>query len=294
MIDELRSMAVFATVVRERSFRAAGVHLGLSPSVVSHHVAQLEKRLGCALLYRTTRHLSLTSAGESLYEASARAVAAAEEGLDRVQQGRQDLVGRLRIGAPAMLVEGPFLDDVNAFQLAHPGIDIELTFDDTERHPVEDAVDVSVRIGWLQDSGLRARLLFEVERVICAAPELLARHNPVRAPADLSVLPWIRGQSQGAYIDLTDPEGSPVRAALQPRVRANHGVAQRKLAVLGAGAFVTLAFFVQDELAAGRLVRVLDSHPLKRAGVFAVWPGNATRNALAQRFVTFLSQRVGG
>ena len=63
MIDDLRSMAVFATVVSEGSFRGAAKQLALSPSVVSHHVSQLEKRLGCALLYRSTRHLALTDDG---------------------------------------------------------------------------------------------------------------------------------------------------------------------------------------------------------------------------------------
>ena len=121
MIDDLRSMAVFATVVAEGSFRGAADRLGLSPSVISHHVSRLEKRLDCALLYRSTRRLSLTDDGRVFHASCARALEAAEEGLNSVAH-RQTEVGRApaRGCARPVLSNGPFVDDVLAFAEAFP------------------------------------------------------------------------------------------------------------------------------------------------------------------------------
>ncbi|MEN9384556.1 MAG: hypothetical protein RL323_1699 [Pseudomonadota bacterium] len=179
MLDELRSMAVFATVVREGTFRAAAKQLQLSTSVVSHHLTQLERRLGCALLYRTTRKLSLTPDGEHFFEACSRAIDAAQEGLQRIQTQQKTLAGRLRIGAPAILAQGPFVRDVHAFATAHPAVDLELLFTDERQNQVADSIDVVVRIGWLEDSTLRARNAPCGLRNACFVGPLPAGSGPV-------------------------------------------------------------------------------------------------------------------
>lgn len=221
MLDELRSMAVFATVVREGSFRAAAKQLQLSTSVVSHHVTQLERRLGCALLYRTTRKLSLTPDGEHFFEACSRSIDAAQEGLERIQTLRKTMAGRLRVGAPAILAQGPFARDVQVFAQAHPAVDLELLFTDERQNQVAESIDVAIRIGWLEDSTLRARKLFEVRRVLCAAPALLADHPPIRTPADLCALPWIASTALPDFLDLSSPHGDIL---IRSPNRGHHGL----------------------------------------------------------------------
>lgn len=292
MLDELRSMAVFATVVREGSFRAASKQLQLSTSVVSHHVTQLEKRLGCALLYRTTRKLSLTPDGEHFFEACSRTIDAAQEGLERIQTQQKTMAGRLRIGAPAILAQGPFVRDVHAFAQAHPAVDLELLFTDERQNQVADSIDVAIRIGWLEDSTLRARKLFEVRRVLCAAPSLLEQNPPIKAPADLAALPWIASTALPGFLDLRSPEGDIQRVHCNSRIAVNSGIAARELAVSGAGAFVALDFFAKQQIARGELVTLLDQWEPTRPSFYAVWPNNVARSALAQRFVDHLVERT--
>lgn len=295
MLDDLRSMAVFAAVVKEGSFRRAGQQLQLSASVVSHHVARLEKRLNCALLYRTTRKLSLTNDGEAFYQACARAVQAADDGLNQLHQRKDLLTGRLRLGVPALLAQGPFIEDIRAFAMEFPGVELELLFSDERRNQVEDGVDVSIRIGWLADSGLRAKLLFEVERLLCASPALVASSldgGEVVTPDDLQRLPWIQAGGMPGYVDLIGPDGEARRIACPSKLRVNSGTASRELALVGAGAIEVLEFMVREPLASGQLQRLLPTWRMQSAGVYAVWPSNVTRGALAQRFVDFLSQRL--
>ena len=287
-------MAVFASVVREGSFRGAGRQLGLSASVVSHHVAQLEKRLGHALLYRSTRKLALTAEGEGFFESCARAVDAAQEGLNRLQANQKALVGRLRVAAPALLAYGPFLQDVWSFAQVHPGVRLELQFTDEPAHPIQAAIDVSIRIGGLEDSSMRARKLFEVDQVICATPSLLSAHPPVKRPTDLTRLPWIGSTTLPGFLDLkTDGPSPHQRIGLSSHILVDNGAAARSLALAGAGALLTLDFFVAQALANGTLMRLLPSWQLPRTGFYAVWPNNVTRGALASRFVEFLYQKVG-
>src|SRR5215470_9370552 len=120
VIGELKALAVFATTVERGSFRDAARALALSPSVVSHHVSELERRLSLALLYRSTRRLALTPDGEKLYQSARDMLAAAERGLDAVSAQGPNPTGVLRVTAPALLAETVFCRDLAAFAHAHP------------------------------------------------------------------------------------------------------------------------------------------------------------------------------
>ncbi|TVO66807.1 LysR family transcriptional regulator [Denitromonas ohlonensis] len=292
MIDDLRSMAVFATVVAEGSFRKAAARLGLSPSVISHHVSRLEKRLDCALLYRSTRRLSLTDDGRVFHAACARALDAAEEGLNSVANRQTELAGRLRIGAPALLASGPFVSDVLAFTEAHPAVALELCLDDDRKNQIEAGFDVTIRIGWLQDSALRARQLFSVKRHVCAAPELVKRMGTPKHPADLMNWPWVLETMLPRFVDFTGPKDTVYRVPMSGHLSTNHGATAKRFALAGAGAFASIDLLVADALADGRLVELLPDWQLSSAGVYAVWPANASRNSLSMHFVDFVHARV--
>ncbi|MGB0134696.1 LysR substrate-binding domain-containing protein [Dokdonella sp.] len=292
MIDDLRSMAVFATVVGEGSFRGAAKRLELSPSVVSHHVSQLEKRLGCALLYRSTRHLSLTDDGRIFHQACARAVEAAEEGLHSVASRKLELTGKLRVTCPALLAPGPFVDDALAFSETYPGVELQLDFDDERHSMVKEGYDVAIRIGWLDDSALRARKLLVLQRVLCASPELVARHAAIAHPDDLRQWPWIQESMLPAHIDFNGPSEETCRVQLRSRITTNHVQAARQLAVGGAGVLAALDVVVAEDLAAERLVPLLPAWQMANPSAYAVWPANAARGSLVLRFVDFLDQRI--
>ena len=105
MIDELRAMAIFAETIKQGSFRGAAKELNLSPSVVSYQVTQLEKSVGTALIYRSTRQLSLTSQGKVLYQHATGMVQAAQQGLNQIILGQQELTGMLTLTLPSALIK---------------------------------------------------------------------------------------------------------------------------------------------------------------------------------------------
>src|SRR5262245_51390457 len=135
MLQRLRAMAVFAKTVECGSFRAAAKALDLSPSVVSHHIAQLEAGLGNALLYRSTRCLSLTSDGEQLLAAARTMLDAAEHGLNQAAWRAHEPSGHLTITALAVLMSGPLAEDLAAFARAFPKVTLTI-------HATETVIDL--------------------------------------------------------------------------------------------------------------------------------------------------------
>lgn len=124
-------MAVFWKVAETGSFRGAAKALDLSPSVVSHHVSSLETHLGTALLYRSTRKLSLTVDGTELFAASGNMVAAAQAGLDAISKRADQPSGRLRVAAAGAVFESsPNFEHLIAFAKEFPKVDLSISFSD--------------------------------------------------------------------------------------------------------------------------------------------------------------------
>src|SRR5262245_60970627 len=153
MLDHLRAMAVFARTVETGSFRGAAKALGLSPSVVSHHVAQLEARLGVALLYRSTRRLTLTSDGNKLFEAARTMLEAAEGGLDQIAERSKEPSGHLSVTAPEVFVSGRVVDGLAAFARAFPKVTLAVSFTDMPLDLIRDGIDLAIRVGALAEIG---------------------------------------------------------------------------------------------------------------------------------------------
>jgi len=143
MIDRLRQMAIFAKTIDHGSFRAAAKELRLSPSVVSHHISQLEESLGVALLYRSTRKLSLTSEGERLLVAARNMLQAVETELVDLSSSANTPSGELRLTMPSVLSQSHFTDRIAAFSKAYPRITLSLDFSDTRRALIDDGFDLA-------------------------------------------------------------------------------------------------------------------------------------------------------
>src|SRR5215472_6027936 len=198
MLDRLSRMAVFARAVELGSFRAAAKVLGLSPSVVSHHVTQLEASLDVVLLYRTTRRLTLTDDGEKLFEAARQMLAAAEGGLQQLTRNALNPSGRLRVAAPASLMSGALADDLAEFAASLPRVVVSMHFSDAPVDIIRDGIDVAVRGGKLPDSDLKSKRLGEMPRRVVASPAYVATRETPKHPSDLAKWDWIRLKSRPA------------------------------------------------------------------------------------------------
>lgn len=293
MIDQLKSLAVFAKTVELGSFREASRALALSPSVVSHHVTQLEKQLGVPLLYRTTRRLALTPDGEKLHTSARDMLAAAERGLDAINGRAHAPSGLLRMTAPAFLAETDFVRDVADFSNAHPRVQLRLAFDDARRELLASGLDLALRFGKLDDSTLKARKLAEMRRVLVAAPRYLRERDAPHALADLVGWDFLQLSTRAPEIALVAPgKKTTSTLAFVPRIAVDSATAMRAMALAGVGVAGLPEVLVRADLARGRLALVLPGWRMPSIPVYAVWPDNAQKPELTLRFVAFMAERV--
>ena len=291
MIDELRALAVFARTVETGSFRAAARELGLSPSVVSHHVSQLEARLGVALLYRSTRRLSLTDDGRRLFESAQSAMQAAERGLNAIAGRSTEPAGRLSITVPGFFARTALVDDLAAFAQAHPKVELAINFTDEKRDLIRDGIDLAIRVGALKDSALKSKKLSLLKRKLVAAPSFVAAYKKPRQPTDLDTWEWIGLAMRPDSKTMVSKTGATQRIRFTPRVTVDSIDAACRLAVAGLGLTTPPAFLAEDEIRAGRLVELLPGWEVEPLGVYAVWPQNAGRESLTMRLLRFLDAR---
>lgn len=289
MIDKLRSMAIFARVAESGSFRRAAERLGLSASVVSHHLTQLEKELGVQLLYRSTRHVALTDPGLRFLEACRSMVESAENALAGLHENEPG--GRLWVVAPAPFSVGPFVGDVADFCNRYPRVEMRLEFDDRPRNLIQEGIDVAIWTGPLENSSLICRTLFSSSPVVCATPACLARSGPIKTIDDLQKADWVEIPNQ-TDTTLYHPDGRQVRFTPRRRASVNSVIALYQLALSGIGVAKLPQMLVDADLAAGRLVQVLPDWKMESMSCYALYPSRAMPNSLARCFVDFVSERM--
>jgi DNA-binding transcriptional LysR family regulator len=294
MLD-VGALIAFVAVIDTGSFSGAAQRLGQTPSGVSRTIARLEQQLGMTLIHRTTRRLDLTEEGGWLLGRARRILAELEETERQAALARARPAGLVRVNAATPALDhliAPLLAD---FLDAYPQVQLELTSGETIIDLIEEKADVALRIGQLPDSTLNARRLGSSRVRVLAAPAYLARHGtPARvedlarhrqlgfvAPASLNTWPLRLGPDEGW------------RCA--PHVTATSGETIRHLALEGAGIASLSDFLTRADVAAGRLVPLLEDAALPWTQ--PVWAVFYKQGALAPRvkaLVDFLAARLAG
>jgi DNA-binding transcriptional LysR family regulator len=288
MIDKLRAIAIFGSVVDHGTFRGAANHLGLAPSRVSETVSNLEKDLGITLLYRSTRQLSMTNEGRLLHEKAKAMLSAAESGLDAISPGSNDPHGSLRITAPAFVTQTALMDDFASFSARYPKVELQFDFSDTPRDLIKDRYDVSIRAGWLEDSEFMSRSIGDAERLLVTSASYLEQQGLPNAPLDLESWNWIRFSVRPDQTVLTDETGQRVVVTGQSHLTVNSADALYEFAARGQGITAIPEHLACRGFARGDLVHVLPKWKLQSLGLYAVWPDRSRRENLTTMFVRFL------
>lgn len=302
MQDQLAAMAVFARVVEAGSFSQAGRQLGLSKSAVSKAVARLEDHLGTRLINRTTRKLSLTETGRAFYEGCRRMLDEAEAAERAVTHLADAPRGVLRVNAPMSFGIRHLSPGLGAFMAAYPELEVDLTLEDRRVDLVEEGYDLAIRIGVMPDSSLVARKLGPNPRVICAAPAYLERRGAPQRPEALSGHDCLlyHYQSSGDTWRLRPcgaggsgaGSGAETSVRVRGRLKVNNGDSLREAALAGLGIAALPAFIVHEDLAAGRLVALLqDWEDAADGGVYAVYPASRNLSPKVRVFIDFLAER---
>lgn len=293
MIEHIRALVIFAKVAETRSFRGAARALSLSPSVVSQQIATLEGRLGVALIYRSTRALSVTPDGEALLASAHAIVAEAEKGLARFSSVAPSPVGALRITLPEVMSMSPLIERLSAFSAEHPGITLSTAFSDGRLDIIRENYDLAIRVGWLGDTALKAVKIGEISRILVASTAYCESRATPSHPRDLRDWDFIRFDPIEGMPKLRQKGGRAVEARMNSRISASTGIAAYRFAHANAGVALVLSFLARAEIERGEVVRLLPEWQVESAGVYAVWPPNAPRNGLAQRLVNFLREGHG-
>lgn len=291
MISNLASLRTFVRVVATGSLSAAARDMDLSTAMVSKRMTQLEKELGIRLLQRTTRKQALTEEGQ-LFHAQALRVLAAVEDAEAVVAGRsQAMEGTVRMSAPGEFGRQWLVPAVAAFQKQHPKIRVHLELSDAVVDLVEANIDLAVRFGALSDSTLIARPLAPNVRVLCASPAYLRRWGRPQHPRDLANHACILiGHHSRAVWAFDDEAGTSVQVT--GSVVTNDGSAAHQLALEGVGIARKSIWDVGDDLALGRLKRVLPDFAMSAAPLNALYPSGRQLAPRVRALVDFLGARL--
>lgn len=295
-MDNLRGMAVFATVVARGSMAAAAEALGMTPSAISQQIRKLEAHAQVTLLHRTTRKLTLTEAGEAFYRSCAQMLAIAEEAEQRLGEWREAPVGELRLAAPVGFSGKLITEALRPLLENHRQLRLQLFFHDEQIDMIEQRIDLAIRVGSLSDSSLVARHLAEWNNVICAAPGYLRRLPAIDHPQQLQGVDWLalNTMAHQGYLSFSGPGGESCKLRLEARVAANSMIALRQFTLDGLGVSAQPEPEVREALEEGRLVRLLPEWTLPPFGIYAVTPRRDAQPAKVKVAIEALRRHLGG
>lgn len=258
-MGELEAIRTFLTVADQSSFTAAARLLGMTPASVTRTISSLEEQLGVQLLLRTTRKVSLTSAGA----AYAARVAPLVQGLARATEETRDLqkvtAGSLRVSAPMSLGMKVLPTVLSQFAIIHPRTSVAIELSDRFVDILQENYDLAIRIsGPPTDKSTIWRKIRPVPRLLVASPAFIARHGMPVMPEDLSGLECLSydDQLKTETWALSRP-GQTRTIEAKGRFSINNGDFLCRLAVAGEGIALLPRFIVEEDLHAGRLVQVL-------------------------------------
>lgn len=290
-MELLNDMALFVEVVKARSFRRAAETIGMPNSTLSRRIGVLEKAIGLRLLHRTTRRIELTEAGQLYFERCKRIVGEARLAHEQLGEILAQPSGVLRASLPVDFANIYLAPLIAEFARRYPGISFELDLTSRRVDLVAEPFDVAIRMGESPDSTLIARQLARLPRYLYASPRYLERSGEPGQPADLAQHECLRLRAQADTWTLHHA-GEAVEVEIGGRFRLNSIGMIRRLATLDLGIAMLIEEIVAEDLADGRLRRVLPQWQGTPIPVYAI---TETRllPAKTQRFIEFLRERLG-
>lgn len=269
ILDDLRAMAIFATVVRHGSFAAAARALGLTRAVVSHHVRALEASLGVPLAQRSTRSFGLTPAGEAFRVHCERLLDEAQDGIRGIELLREEPRGEVRVTCSHHFGSKRILPAVLEFRRRYPAVRVHVAMSDANLDLVQHGIELAVRAGPLPDSPLHARRLVHEATMLCASPAYVRRFRAPASVEELAQHRWvIYPPSQRCVV--VEAGGTNIEIKVQGDVVTDSAAARLAFVLAGEGIARLPAYDAAGPLATGDLVRVLPEVATAHLDIFLV------------------------
>jgi DNA-binding transcriptional LysR family regulator len=292
-VGNLRRLAYFAAVVETGSFTAAAERLGITKAVVSQQVARLEREFRTSLFVRTTRKVQATAAGQAFYRRCALILREAGDAFDELAESAAEPSGMLRLTAPFDYGVSAIVPAIAAFTQRYRNCKVDAVLSDQTLDLMSGNIELAIRVGWLAETGLQARKIGSFRQLLVASPALKPQLKRLAGPEDIAQLPFVANTAlrdpQRWQFSSSDKERRSV--SVQASIFLDATLAVREAVCVGAGLSVLPDYSVANELASGRLIRVLPQWSLPSGGIHAVFPAARFRPAKLRAFVDLLVER---
>ncbi|MEO8278531.1 MAG: LysR substrate-binding domain-containing protein [Ideonella sp.] len=295
-MQDLNDMVLFAEVIEHGGFASAGRALGLPKSRLSRRIARLEQQLGVQLIQRSTRRLSLTTAGELFLRHCVELREAGESAFEAVAQQQTEPRGTVRLSCPVTLAQSNLASLLPIFLARYPQVRVEMLLVNRPVDPVEDGVDLALRVRpQIEDSAsLVARIFGRSSALLLASPTYMQRFGSITEPADLAQLETLAmsvADSRSQWM-LVGPQGQEHVHVHHPRYVADDLMVLVAAAVAGSGAAMLPDYLCRDELRSGRLIEVLPGWAPPAGIVHAVFPARRALVPAVRRLLDFLVETL--
>ncbi len=289
MHTHMNRVQTFLAIVDLGSFTKAADYLNISRAMASLHVKALEQALATTLLIRNTRTIALTETGQSFYAEFKGIVADIDSAFENVLKGSNRVSGKLRISSTSEYGEKYILPLLPLFSQTYPEIRLSYHVNSSLNDLVAEKLDLVIRLGSLADSAFKSRKIADYEIVLVATEQFLSRH-PVRDPLDLNGVPWIANsnlQTPTQWL-LRDRQGRGMEVSGAHYFESNSSAAMRAMTLSSLGVSVLPQWLIEDDLASGRLIRLLPEYSLPSRSINVVFPSSPHLPHKSRVFIDFL------
>jgi LysR family transcriptional regulator for bpeEF and oprC len=290
-MDRLDALKVFCAVVETGGFRKAADKLGISTPSVTNQIVALETHFNIKLLNRTTRSMSMTDEGRQCYEQALRLLGDMSELETSLQVSNKTPRGSLWVDLPSGLSRLYVAPALPRFLKAYPEITLKMTVSDRMIDMVEEGVDVLVRIGQLQDSGMIAKKIAATQFVCCASPAFLKKHGRPKTPDDLArftCLNFLYPKSRQVRPWIFQKDGAPFSQTPQGVLGMDHVESLIEAAKAGCGIVQQMSVSLAEPIRSGALEVVLPDWRAAGPDVSVLFHPRHQRAAKVKVFVDFL------
>jgi DNA-binding transcriptional LysR family regulator len=290
----LTLMETFSVVVEVGSFTAAAEKLGLSKSFVSKQVSTLEEDLGCRLLYRTTRTLSLSDEGSQFYNHCKIIMAEAENARAEVMDIQGAPRGKIRMTIPQSLIISGFGKLLIDFQLQYPDIKLEVIASGRIEDLVKEGIDIALRVGQLEDSSLISRRLIDCTFQVVASPDYINKCGEPSQPADLmqhNCLIYSDSKINKGW-PFRSPSGESIIVKAKGNLISNDGSLVVEGILNGLGVGFGPSFLFNEHVKQGRLKLLLSDYYQLPTAISALYPLNRNLSRRIRLLIDYLSERL--
>lgn len=281
----------FVAVVETGSFTAAAERLGITKAVVSQQVARLEKEFRTSLLVRTTRKVQPTEAGQAFYQRCASILREAEDAFDELAEAQAEPSGTLRLTTPFDYGISVVVPAIAVFANRYPNCKVDAVLSDRTLDLMSGNIELSIRVGWLDETNLQARQIGTFRQLLVAPPLMRAEIERLTGPADIAALPFVANTALREPLrwNFSLNENERQNVSVQAAIFLDTTLAVREAVRRGAGLSVLPDYVVADDLEAERLLQVLPQWSLPAGGIHAVFPFARFRPVKVRAFVDVLS-----